>query len=189
MSPGRSPTGSLCRLPRPAAPSPEARGKGALSGHWEVGAAQGRPQQMPVPAAGPVGRGGACVRRPGGAQGPCGSGLNLGLVLPPGCPQHTPGSLGLATHSVISGAFSGRVFMTHSPIYPARVLVEPGQGLCWGLTMGEAPGLEQCLGTPRILPSQYPFPWGPLLCEHSSYEGDCAYCHFTDEETQAREVM
>ena len=46
--------------------------------------------------------------------------------------------------------------MTHSPVCPAWVLVEPGgeQGwLCGELAVGEALGLEKCLGTPRILPS------------------------------------
>ena len=56
-APGAVPPAPFVGSPPPATPSPEARGKGALSGHREVGAAQGRPQQMPVPAAGPWGKG------------------------------------------------------------------------------------------------------------------------------------
>lgn len=90
-SPGRSPTGSLCHLPRPPAPSPEARGGGfvwAPRGWCGPGESQA---EAPSPLLGARGARGSRCWRAGGARGPCGSGLNLGLMLPPGCPWHTPG--------------------------------------------------------------------------------------------------
>ena len=162
-SPGCSPTGSLCQLLRPPAPLPGGQGEGALSGHREAGTAQGRLPQTPILLPGPLGRGGAGVRRAGGARGPCGSGLNSGLVLPPGCPWHTPGPLGLTTHSGIPGHSWGRVFMTHSRAllgsWWSHARSSLGQDwLCGEFAVGKALNLGPYLGTPRILPSWHPFP-------------------------------
>lgn len=95
--------GAVPPAPPPGRPLP--RGQRERGFVWAPGGWRG-PGEAPADACSccrPLGRGGAGVRRAGGARGPCGSGLNLGLVLPPGCPRHTPGSLGLATHNVISG--------------------------------------------------------------------------------------
>lgn len=96
-SPGCSPTGSLCQLPRPPAPLPGGQGEGALSGHREAGTAQGRLPQTPILLPRPLGRG----EQVSGGLGVLG--VPVAQVLPPGCPRHTPGPLGLATHSGIPG--------------------------------------------------------------------------------------
>lgn len=179
--------GSPARLPPPQRPE----GKGLCLGTGRLVRPRGGPSRRLFLLPGGGARGSRC-QEGWGCSGSLWLRAQLGTGVATWVPTAHPRIPGSRHPQCHLWAFSGRVFMTHSPIYPARVLVEPGQEqdwLCWGLTMGEAPGLEQCLGTPRILPSQHPFAWGPPFCEHSSYEGDCAYCHFTDEETEAREIM
>lgn len=162
-APGAVPPAPFVGSPPPGHPLP--RGQRERGFVWAPGGWRG-PGEAPADACSccrPVGQGGAGVRRAGGARGPCGSGLNLGLVLPPGCPQHTPGSLGLATHSVISGAFSGRVFMTHSPIYPARGPGGARSGALLGVDYGRGPGPGAVFGDSQNSAFTIPIPLGASL--------------------------
>lgn len=141
-SPKHSPTGSLCQLPPPPAPSPEARGWD-LSGHREVGVAQGRLQ-------------GRLPQTPHSPEQVSG-----GLVPPPGRTPRT--SACNHREALFAFRFSergvwgspGRVFTTPFPPSqdPLGVALD-GTGLGWGVHLFQK-FWSQCLGTPRTLPSRH----------------------------------
>lgn len=111
MSPKHSPTGSLCQLPHPPAPSPEARGWD-LSGHRKVGMARGRLQ-------------GRLQQTPHSPEQVSG-----GLMPPPGCTprssgcNHPGGCLPFSERGVWSWVLSREGVYDSLP-HPPRILLEP----------------------------------------------------------------
>lgn len=128
-----SPTGSLCWLPHPPAPS-QRQGEGALSGHREVGTAQGSLQQTSHSRSqGLWGKGEQVSRGLEMLGVPVVQGSTLGVLVPRlPMPQHgTPGShhsivvFPLRGERLVAGSSPGRVFMT--PLTPpCQILLEPG---------------------------------------------------------------
>lgn len=84
--------------PSPSCPLPRGRGEGALSGHREVGTAQGSLRRLPVPAARTCGAREAGVRT-GGAGGSLWLRALLGAHQ---LPAAHPGPSGVRTSSVVS---------------------------------------------------------------------------------------
>lgn len=147
--------------PSPACPLPRGQGEGALSGHREVGTAQGSLQQTPRSRCqDPWGQGSRCQDW-GCRGGPCGPGPDSGHM---GCPPHTrdpwvcaPPMLSPLCRGarVVTGRSLGGAFLTRLTL-PCRGPVGTRHGAALGRT-----GFV-CAGAYGGGPGPRGSVWGPL---------------------------